>query len=333
MPKNSRRKEAALRRERDKDGEIDPKEANDLAQDGNYIAEDAPPANSDTDMTPSQLGERIRNLVRAAAALLPAKVARNANTDLLPNVEINATSRKQHAENNDLIDRPPPGQSASTLYRERNGKTQKGRAKAMQRSVLSFFSKLAPKPTTADNQDSSSDIEVYNRHFFVFITLLTAFLKIISGDVPVVLADGPSEMAAVPVEETETGLAAIDIADEPAAEPVPENPAPSRLEPLACEVEMTSAQMPEPPTVAAAARPTPVINPAAPAVPLSDSKAAHAKPERLIEKHIRLYRKPKTMLTDTSSANFQQTGLLRIMLGIICPLAAYNGLSISSHAF
>lgn len=65
MPKNSHRKEAALRRERDKRGEIDPKEADELAQDGNYIPGDAsvnldvPPTNSDTDLTPSQLGERI----------------------------------------------------------------------------------------------------------------------------------------------------------------------------------------------------------------------------------------------------------------------------------
>ena len=90
MPKNSHRKEAALRRERDKRGEMDPKEAVELAQDGNYIPEDAPPANSDSDLTPSQLGERIRNLARAAAALLPAKleVTRNANTDLMPNAEV-----------------------------------------------------------------------------------------------------------------------------------------------------------------------------------------------------------------------------------------------------
>ncbi|KAJ7787855.1 hypothetical protein B0H14DRAFT_2628899 [Mycena olivaceomarginata] len=113
----------------------------------NYIPEDAPvnldapPANADSDLTPSQLGERIRNLACAAAALLPAKS--------------HATSWKQRAENNDLINRPPPGKSASTVYRERNGKTKKGRAKTMQRS-------LAPKPTEADNQDSSSDIEVYN---------------------------------------------------------------------------------------------------------------------------------------------------------------------------
>jgi hypothetical protein len=68
---------------------------------------------------------------------------------------------------------------------------------------------------------------------------------------------------------------------------------------------MTSAQTSELPTVAAAGseRPTPVINPTAPAIPLSESKAAHAKLERLIEKHIRLYRKPKTMLTDTTAAN------------------------------
>jgi hypothetical protein len=97
MPKNSRRKEAALRRERDKRGEIDPKEAGELAQDGNYIPEDvlvnldAPPANSDPDLTPSQLGERIRNLARAAAALLPTKVIRNANADLMPNVEVSDT--------------------------------------------------------------------------------------------------------------------------------------------------------------------------------------------------------------------------------------------------
>jgi hypothetical protein len=96
MPKNSRRKEAALRRERDKRGEKDPKEAATLAQDGNYIPEDtsvndAPPANSDTDLTPSQLGERIRNLARAAVALLPGKVIRNGDTDLMPNMEVSDT--------------------------------------------------------------------------------------------------------------------------------------------------------------------------------------------------------------------------------------------------
>ncbi|KAJ7872682.1 hypothetical protein B0H14DRAFT_3563298 [Mycena olivaceomarginata] len=217
MPKNSRRKEAALRRERDKRGEIDPKEAGELAQDGNYIPEDvlvnldAPPANSDPDLTPSQLGERIRNLARAAAALLPTKVIRNTNADLMPNVETNATSRKQRTENNDLIDHPPPGQSTSTLYRERNGKTQKARAKTMQPN-----------------------------HFC---------------GCPRGPVEEPSEMAAVSVEEspseTETGLTAIDVADEPATEPVPDNPAPARLEPRACEVEMTCSNI-EPPTVAVA---------------------------------------------------------------------------------
>jgi hypothetical protein len=76
---------------------MDPKEADELAQDGNYIPEDAPvnldapPANADTDLTPSQLGKRIRNLACAAAALLPAKVTRNVNTDLMPNVEVSDT--------------------------------------------------------------------------------------------------------------------------------------------------------------------------------------------------------------------------------------------------
>jgi hypothetical protein len=35
MPKNSHKKEAALHREHDKRGEIDPREAEELAKDGN----------------------------------------------------------------------------------------------------------------------------------------------------------------------------------------------------------------------------------------------------------------------------------------------------------
>ncbi|KAJ6632180.1 hypothetical protein B0H10DRAFT_1937862 [Mycena sp. CBHHK59/15] len=237
---------------------------------------DAPPANSDTDLTLSQLGERIRNLAHAAAALLPAKVT---------GMQTLISCQMQ---------RPTQRQGSNT-----------------QRTMISLTilppDSLAPKPTTeADNQDSSSDIEI------------------ISADVPMVLAEGPSEMAVVPVEEvfyilflnfqvfltrypseTETGLIMIDTADEPAAELLPENPAPSRLETPVCEVEMTSAQTSEPPTVAAARseRPTTVINPAAPAIPLSESKTVHAKLKYLIEKHIRLYRKPKTMVTDTTAAN------------------------------
>ncbi|KAJ7758759.1 hypothetical protein B0H14DRAFT_2634612, partial [Mycena olivaceomarginata] len=92
MPKNSCRKEAALRREHDKRGEIDPKEGR----------------------------RRIRNFGACRCCTSSYQVIRNANSDLMPNVETNATSRKQHTENNDLID-TLPGQSTSTLYRERNG--------------------------------------------------------------------------------------------------------------------------------------------------------------------------------------------------------------------
>ncbi|KAJ6587370.1 hypothetical protein B0H10DRAFT_1961434 [Mycena sp. CBHHK59/15] len=225
MPKNSRRKEAALQHHRDKCGEQNPKEATELAKDGTYI--DTPveaPAALDS---PTRLGEKIKSLARAAAAAwIPTKFTKHVDADLAPKTEMNTTSRKHRIENADLIEHSAAGQSTTTLYREANNLTKKACAKHMQPSVANFFVKHAPKPVhelTPDETDS--DVEILSVH---------APLIAAQGTSDPVPSDEVSEMeleAVVPEEsitiESDAPFVAMDICQEPPIDAVSENAVPT----------------------------------------------------------------------------------------------------------
>ncbi|KAJ7710420.1 hypothetical protein B0H17DRAFT_1123570 [Mycena rosella] len=225
MPKNSRRKEAALQRHRDKRGEQDPKEATELAKDRTYI--DTPveaPAALDS---PTRVGEKIKSLARAAAAAwIPTKFTKNVDADLAPKTEMSATSRKHRIENADLIEHSAAGQSTTTLYREANNLTKKARAKHMQPSVANFFAKRAPKPVHKPTLDETdSDVEILSVH---------APLIAAQGTSDPVPSDEVSEMeleAAVPEEsittESDAPFVAMDICQEPPIDAVSENAVPT----------------------------------------------------------------------------------------------------------
>ncbi|KAJ6560989.1 hypothetical protein B0H10DRAFT_2240174 [Mycena sp. CBHHK59/15] len=275
MPKNSRRKEAALQRHRDKRGEQNPKEATELAKDGTYI--DTPveaPAALDS---PTRLGEKIKSLARAAAAAwIPTKFTRNVDADLAPKTE-----------------------STTTLYREANNLTKKARAKHMQPSVANFFAKRAPKPVhelTPDETDS--DVEILSIH---------APLIAAQGTSDPVPSDEVSEMeleAAVPEEsitiESDAPFVAMDICQEPPIDAVSENVVPTCSEDDVLPTPMSTSVPDAVPLAAAVPGFTPGTSPEDPSV---SPRIAHANLERLIAKHLQLLRKPNTMLSDRTAAN------------------------------
>ncbi|KAJ7649588.1 hypothetical protein B0H17DRAFT_1147703 [Mycena rosella] len=287
MPKNSRAKDAALRRHRDRRGEIDPKKAAELASEDTYTPDEHLDAHgaSDDDLTPAQLGKTINNLAQAAAAALISinKPRSKIDTDLNPDIELQATSKGLRRENADLIDAPAAGSSASTLYREAHGKTRKARAKAMQPSVATFFSKIISTDIPSIHTAKTSAMIVEEVSFLpseIFHFWLVP--KAVSTDIPSINAN---EAFAMDVEEAlhvETGItsAAAMVENEP--------------EVIADFDEL----LPGPSPMSERGQ-----SPAVPTIGTDSPKLAHSKLERLIEKHIRLLRKPKTMLTNTTAAN------------------------------
>ncbi|KAJ7678825.1 hypothetical protein B0H17DRAFT_1139219 [Mycena rosella] len=293
MPKNSRRKEAALQRHRDKRGEQDPKEATELAKDGTYI--DTPveaPAALDS---PTRVGEKIKSLARSAAATwIPTKFTKNVDADFALKTEMNATSRKHRIENADLVEHSAAGQSTTTLYREANNLTKKARAKHMQPSVANFFAKRAPKPVHKPTPDETdSDVEILSVHAPLIAAQGT------SNPVP---SDEVSEMeleAAVP-EEVYAPFVAMDICQEPPIDAVSENAVPTCSEDDVLPTPMSMSVPDAVPSAAAVPGFTPGTSPEDPSV---SPRIAHASLECLIAKHLRLLRKPKTMLSDRTAAN------------------------------
>ncbi|KAJ7656728.1 hypothetical protein DFH06DRAFT_1328283 [Mycena polygramma] len=285
MPKNSRKKEAALRRERDKRGETDPAEAAELAADATYTPP-APSGEFDSDLTPSRLGEKIKNLARAAAATLlpPTAARRTPQNDLNPATEARATSRMHQRENADLVDRPAPGQSTSTKYRNAHGKTKKAKAAKTQHRLTSFFSQSTSKSKSTDvvlPNDSDSDIEL--------VTSTEIEPSGISVEVPMETPDEPEHCEApAPVlhsEPVEPSIAAAAAERDETPNSIPES---EPVEPPAADTA-TPLRTPGPPSFAPVAANTPQL--------------AHAELEKCIAKRLRLLRKSKTMLTDTSAAN------------------------------
>ncbi|KAJ7764071.1 hypothetical protein B0H14DRAFT_2633634 [Mycena olivaceomarginata] len=325
MPKPSRRQVAATKRHRAMRGEVEPEEAAELKQDGNYdVMSDGSHVDSESDTETTTLrgvDTSVKNFFVGKQKSMSRPTSPSSHTldmDLQPDwegEENQAAQKKRNRENLDLTSNAAPGQSTSSIYRKKHGKTKGARAQMMQKSVAHFFKKVdipPPAKKARITETENSDIEIVEPTAGSS-NIGSEIQMDIDSDIECISVgpsadDSPSLDPTVPervpnspqnssVEPFPEILAILPGAISDSAQPVPAQPVP--------------APAPTPPVVNVAES-GPNVSPdslenisdaAASADDLHTPKETHTRLAKLIDKHLRELRKPKTMLTDKAAAN------------------------------
>ncbi|KAK7000186.1 hypothetical protein R3P38DRAFT_3616746 [Favolaschia claudopus] len=302
MPKLSRKQVAAKDRHRKKRGEISPEELTELQKDGSYIPDSSDAESAEAPVSPKSpsFTERIANVFRSRS---PTPISRAPSPPLDPDlqpdweaVEVEQSSRKRKAEDADLVHDVSFGKSTSSVYRAKNLKTKKARAQAMQRSISSIFSRVTkkeqapPEKETEKQDEPDSDIEDSDIE-------MQPIEPEISQEQSVPLF--ANFEAALTAARTSTNIVTpivieLEAAPEPTSDQTPISVEPTESPPIP-DLSDTNFDDLDRVSDAAAA---------------SDGVTASRTPKdvqtylnKLIKKHEKELRKPKTMISDKNAAN------------------------------
>ncbi|KAJ6467263.1 hypothetical protein C8R45DRAFT_938622 [Mycena sanguinolenta] len=284
--------------------------------DGSYIPDGESMAASDDSITsraPS-LVKRIGNTVKTLLSRSPTPIPRipspQLDPDLTPDweaaeawsklfIKAKALSKKKGAEDADLVQDVTFGQSTSSIYREKHFETKKVRAKVMQKSIASIFKLLAKTAEPQENEkEVDSDVEIIPDH-----ESITVAIESVSKDM-----DIDSDMISHQAQTVPNYAAALSAAFGPAV-PTPSDPA--LLPDSGIAASHCSTAVGNKPSFDASngtessADLDRITDAAASSDGVSASttpKQVHARLAKLIKKHEKELRKPKTMLSDKTAA-------------------------------